>query len=493
MNLSNLILLLLQGGAGAVSGYVTNKYAVNMLFKEYTPFKIFDKVLLPAKFGGVIKNRKEQFIEEISELVERDIINSDTILANFNNENFEKVLNEIVKEFFNEELKKLINNMEFRDIHNYESIIDNILCCFTETLKVNSNLVDKVINEIDFNDDITFKVTTNICEKFIREIEEEVAKTNFTSDCIKELYGKISEENISEILCYENLDLVEKNITVNIEKSINNLFSNDEIILNILNNLHDKIDTKSIMIELQKNLYNKTLSDYITEEELDNICDKLFDVFMTYLNSDNGKSNFKEVSSFALNIIKDMDYTIYDILPEDSSKKLTEFINNSIHKMMPYFSEWINKNKDEFDVIIENSIDEAIGSLDPGIKKMIISKVRALFLDNVSAKNQIVEKITNYIENYNIDENSIDEICDTILNYLRNTKISEIVESLQKTNIIENSQIENLFGFLKEQCNIHGRSIIYNLLNMQMSKTFKVLLKRDLDEIFECNIKQWIN
>ena len=167
MNLSNLILLLLQGGAGAVSGYVTNKYAVNMLFKEYTPFKIFDKVLLPAKFGGVIKNRKEQFIEEISELVERDIINSDTILANFNNENFEKVLNEIVKEFFNEELKKLINNMEFRDIHNYESIIDNILCCFTETLKVNSNLVDKVINEIDFNDDITFKVTTNICEKFI--------------------------------------------------------------------------------------------------------------------------------------------------------------------------------------------------------------------------------------------------------------------------------------------------------------------------------------
>ena len=421
MNLSNLILLLLQGGAGAVSGYVTNKYAVNMLFKEYTPFKIFDKVLLPAKFGGVIKNRKEQFIEEISELVERDIINSDTILANFNNENFEKVLNEIVKEFFNEELKKLINNMEFRDIHNYESIIDNILCCFTETLKVNSNLVDKVINEIDFNDDITFKVTTNICEKFIREIEEEVAKTNFTSDCIKELYGKISEENISEILCYENLDLVEKNITVNIEKSINNLFSNDEIILNILNNLHDKIDTKSIMIELQKNLYNKTLSDYITEEELDNICDKLFDVFMTYLNSDNGKSNFKEVSSFALNIIKDMDYTIYDILPEDSSKKLTEFIN------------------------------------------------------------------------YNIDENSIDEICDTILNYLRNTKISEIVESLQKTNIIENSQIENLFGFLKEQCNIHGRSIIYNLLNMQMSKTFKVLLKRDLDEIFECNIKQWIN
>ena len=70
MNLSNEVLFLLQGGAGAVSGYITNKYAVNMLFKEYEPFKIFNKVIIPAKFGGVIKNRKEQFIEEISELVE---------------------------------------------------------------------------------------------------------------------------------------------------------------------------------------------------------------------------------------------------------------------------------------------------------------------------------------------------------------------------------------------------------------------------------------
>ena len=87
MNLSKEILFLLQGGAGAVSGYITNKYAVNMLFKEYTPFK----PILPFKFGGVIKNRKEQFIEEISELVERDIINSDTILSNIDDVKLEKV------------------------------------------------------------------------------------------------------------------------------------------------------------------------------------------------------------------------------------------------------------------------------------------------------------------------------------------------------------------------------------------------------------------
>ena len=37
----------MQGFSGAVAGYITNKYAVNMIFKEYTPLKI----------GGAVKKK----------------------------------------------------------------------------------------------------------------------------------------------------------------------------------------------------------------------------------------------------------------------------------------------------------------------------------------------------------------------------------------------------------------------------------------------------
>ena len=56
--------LLLQGFAGGITGYVTNNYALNMLFREYTPLKL----------GGVIKKTKSEFIDAISELVERDLL-----------------------------------------------------------------------------------------------------------------------------------------------------------------------------------------------------------------------------------------------------------------------------------------------------------------------------------------------------------------------------------------------------------------------------------
>lgn len=47
--LTSIFLLIFQGISGGVSGYITNKYAVDMLFKEYTPLKL----------GGVIKKKKK--------------------------------------------------------------------------------------------------------------------------------------------------------------------------------------------------------------------------------------------------------------------------------------------------------------------------------------------------------------------------------------------------------------------------------------------------
>ena len=76
--MESLGFVLIQGVLGAFSGYITNTYAVNMLFKEYTPLKL----------GGVVKKNKEKFIDEISSLVEKDIINGNTLKDNIESDDF---------------------------------------------------------------------------------------------------------------------------------------------------------------------------------------------------------------------------------------------------------------------------------------------------------------------------------------------------------------------------------------------------------------------
>ena len=52
---------------GAAAGYITNDYAVKMLFKKYGPI------------GGVVVKEREKFSKSIGEIVERDLLNHHTI------------------------------------------------------------------------------------------------------------------------------------------------------------------------------------------------------------------------------------------------------------------------------------------------------------------------------------------------------------------------------------------------------------------------------
>ena len=267
MNLSKIILFLLQGGAGAVSGYITNKYAVNMLFKEYTPFK----PIFPFKFGGVIKNRKEEFFEEISESVDRDIINSETILSNVDNIKLETVINSIVKEFFNIELKKSLNNMKFNDINNFNNIQSELFNNFKSILHNNSNLIDVVLNELKLSDEVTRKLLKDISKELFDKLEKESLRKDVIEECVKGIYENISNDPISNIVPYEIGNLLEKSIVSSLETSLGNLFSDDENLVRILNDIYEKIDIETIIGKLQDNLYHKHIYDFINEEELGHI------------------------------------------------------------------------------------------------------------------------------------------------------------------------------------------------------------------------------
>ena len=83
--MESLGFVLIQGVLGAFAGYITNTYAVNMLFKEYTPLKL----------GGVVKKNKEKFIDEISSLVEKDIINGNTLKDNIESDDFKEALKKV--------------------------------------------------------------------------------------------------------------------------------------------------------------------------------------------------------------------------------------------------------------------------------------------------------------------------------------------------------------------------------------------------------------
>jgi len=113
MQLLNFIIQPILGGA---AGYITNEYAINMLFNTYTPFKL----------GGVIPKTREEFIENISRLVEEDIINKEKVTSILMNDDFIKNFDNLVEDFFVNSLYEASDNLKVNSIDCISNMLDEI-------------------------------------------------------------------------------------------------------------------------------------------------------------------------------------------------------------------------------------------------------------------------------------------------------------------------------------------------------------------------------
>ena len=75
-----LLNTLIQAITGSVVGYTTNDMAIQMLFRKR------------FGLGGIFLKTKDEFIDNISRVVERDIINHHTIEEELGNDEFTKAI-----------------------------------------------------------------------------------------------------------------------------------------------------------------------------------------------------------------------------------------------------------------------------------------------------------------------------------------------------------------------------------------------------------------
>lgn len=487
---SKILILMLQSISGGVAGYITNKYAVNMLFKEYTPFKFGEKVLIPLKFGGVVKNNKEKFVSELSDLVERDIINGKTLKSQISNDVFKEEINNISHMFFYKTLNETFGKTRLKDICGFEDTKGSLISFTEENLKNTvTQLIENFIDNFNVQSLLDESQIFNIAETLSNLIEDEIKNNKDIPTLIVDLYEENSKTCISDILSKDSKKIINQNMSMYISSIIEDIFKDKEKLIKTLDKICEISKIDSVIDNFQKTFKEKQLNELISDEEFKILSEKVFNKINEYLHTENEISIIENLLNNFIEEGKKIDFTIYEILPKEASKKISEFIGDSVTKFLPYISSWVLQNKEELNIIIEDSIDEAIGNLDGNIKKMIISKIKSFFSDDLSENAGIAGKIAEYIENYKIDEESSENLSHIIINYLKNTKIKDIILKLQSNNLINENIIKKISNFIINEFSIHGESLIYSLLKDQLSKNVGTVIKDDLSEWFSISGK----
>lgn len=480
IRLDNVFFLSLQVFSSGVAGYITNKYAVNMIFKEYTPLKI----------GGAVKKNKEKFIEEISDLVERDIINSQTLKNKVLEEDFKIAMQHVGKDFFDKYLYESFQNKKIEDIPGWNETLISGENLLTDVLKESlPKLIDNIGEHIKLEKLLSENQISFIVEYVYKEIVSTVGCNNELKNLLNDLYEKQGQVYLSQLISKESADKVTRIVTSEIMNSIDRLLDSKKEIKLVVDKFLELIDIKTSLKDLQNLICSKSIDDILSEDQFNKLSLIIYKTLDNLITSQDGKQKLEDIVKEIFISAKNMDLTIFEILPSHFGRISSEYIIDLIKKAIPYLSSWISDNKIKIEDMIDDSILQSIGDIDDDLRKSMILKVKDSMLVDFSSKNQIVEKIVSFLEEYEITEEDSYKLYSKIVSFLQQTKIKDLVALLEKNYLLSE---EKMVSIIIDKWYIEGKQISKTLLKQQVSKTFNKLVNQDLNKLFNKNIKHKI-
>ena len=407
---------LLNTFLGGITGYITNDIAIKMLFKKY------------FGFGGVIEETKDEFIENISQLIERDLINHHTLLPEIEKEPFKKAVFEVVKDMITIYLPRNSGDMKLKDIS--ENTKENLINFIEDTKKPiifqTKNLyLNKPLNSIISNEQFEY-ISANATD-FIYE-------KNYQNSIFNTIFEILYNKKVDDILSYKVLNQIEENLKNIIKKTDFKKFDSD--IENYANEILEMLDIDMLISNVENSINSLKLSEVInTKENLSKeILNKIINIVI---------KNPQIIEKFSDSLIlslKNVNLTLYDILSKNSISKIEDFLERHFPLILSQVIELIEKNREEIENIINQTIKEHFSNKG-SLGQMVVSLVD-VFIKNISDKFGIIGQIVSKIEEFGDEAPQI--ISKQILEFIKTNSISEIIITLQEKGLLDSKIVSDM-------------------------------------------------
>lgn len=443
---------IVQAILGGASGYITNDYAINMLFKEYTPLKI----------GGVIKKTRTKFIENLSSMVENDIINKEKLQEILSDESFKAEFENLTADFYENCLYEAAGFDTFADIDGFES-----------TIKSTDIFAAKIINEqmptlynlmaenLDLNNFLSNVQLNNISDSIYYFIIDIFNCTDIVQKMLLSVYKDNNTLVLNDILDKSNYEAIISNVIDILTKaaSESNTSDIDEIIF--FSGFKSALHSSKEILSKRKikeviNLDSDVLKDINTS-------------ILAYINSEKGTHQINSITNSWISYGKKCNKTVFQLLDSTFEENLKQYLIKNIPSVTENVVNWINENSNLIDQLIEESIDEVIEEAD-GLKAKLLSTIKNTYFSSLSKKYSIVDKIISYVEKNADPEKLGQNISAKLIDILNNLTVSEIVLEAEKNNISSEKVGQFLINYINNNYEILIRKLINYISEIELSR-----------------------
>ncbi|MDR1446378.1 MAG: DUF445 family protein [Treponema sp.] len=413
--------ILISVVSGALVGWITNAIAVNMLFRKYW------------KWGGVIEEHYEEFIENMSALVEDDLVNAKTLSREFNTENFKKELDLWVEEVLERQLPAHSGTVRLDEIPGIERSIENLIHLLREEEPAFFAGILKLFSRKKLGDLVSQEQYRYLSEKNAAPVMD--ALLSREEDIKNSLLDFLSRHKTSEFVSPAGLS----SITVLLKSVIRDAdFSVFEAAAGELcMELSNAPDIESLVLKFEEYAASTKWNTLIPEPQ--NFAEKFTADFAGFANSKKGRELFAGLASALTGDGRWIAADLAGITVHEFRGKFTGFIQDKTFRAAEKLSALIVESKLEIEERINAAIDR---QLESSAKGKLLGGFKGLLGGNIAERFDVTGKIASYIlknsgragENFSGAFNS----------FIDNTTVGKAVAVLEKNFPLQNIIAEAL-------------------------------------------------
>lgn len=467
-----LVYVIIMIFTGALTGYITNDVALKMLFREYGIGKL--------KFGGVIIKTRKNLEKDLSQLIEKEIINHNTLKSQFHKPALREAISKTVITFFNDIIFKNTKNDQIGELPGFKQTVDNI-CAFLQKY-LEEHLYKtfvKLSKNIVVSDIVSSEQALNLAQSIAKQILTVVKEKRIAETIVTDLYTNYRDMSLIDIVG----DKITDTIINNLNELLNDIFDemrykNDREIHTLVSKLYRDLDFDTFVESMENYLGDKKLSYFISEDSLN----RLYELFVDYLKNPNSNESIEVFCEGLLVALKKVDKPIIELFSGDLRLEIEKFLETQLPGIIDRLIEIIQKHKDEIEELIESSIDQTIYDQQT-IRRLILQAIRFFLIENFTQKYDIINKIVEMLRGIDIEDLSM-TISQQVIDLLHKQSISTIINELEANNILTAkliaSQVHRVLNFLCER---------YLSKDIEHSD----FLEKRINDLIKLNLKPFVN
>ncbi len=402
----DLLAIISAAGTGAVTGYLTNNLALKMIFKEYGPL------------GGVVIKTKDEFIDSISALVERDLINHHTLEEEFSRpefkENFARSLSDFLNIYLDQRTKKNILSDIPAWEDNYQllsSFLGNssVNLLKESSKKLETEKLEKVISQTELQE-----VLQQLYLKIINVAEKEGSLEKIGAGIYQELKNKRLEQLLSDQVQLELKSLI---------KEVINYFDQNYQNLNQENRAEFKAKIKELF-----NLQSLAKSLITEVKEI-----KINDLFKSEDELEQLKQNKvlqQTLSEILLNFkieIANSDLKIEELLSEELEQRLFKDLKALISSSEAEILDFLDAEAEELNSLILEAVEAEIET-STGFKAMSRQGIYSKYQENIEEYGLPLSHLKEFLSEKIKADN--EQLAESALNKIKEFKLKKLLAGI---------------------------------------------------------------